>query len=63
MQNSGCPAGRFRKWLLRSIYQRREEMGAEQIASQVEERVVGNAALRVVGRLEAAESEQPGTAG
>ena len=34
-------------------------MGAEQTASQVEERVVGNAALRVVGRLEAAESEQP----
>ncbi|MBT9585062.1 ATP-binding protein [bacterium] len=34
-------------------------MGAEQTASQVEERVVGNSALRVVGRLEAAESEHP----
>lgn len=34
-------------------------IGAEQTASQVEERVVGNAALRVVGRLETAESEQP----
>ena len=30
-------------------------MGAEQTASQVEERVVGNAALRVVGRMESAE--------
>ena len=34
-------------------------LGAEQTASQVEGRVVGNSALRVVGRLEAAESEQP----
>ena len=33
--------------------------GAEQTASRVVERVVGNAALRVVGRLETAESEQP----
>jgi len=33
-------------------------IGAEQTASDVEERVVGNAALRVVGRLEAAESLQ-----
>ena len=32
-------------------------LGAEQTASQVQARVVGNAALRVVGRLEAAESE------
>lgn len=31
-------------------------VGAEQTASQVEERVVGNSALRVVGRLESAEA-------
>ena len=30
-------------------------VGAEQTASQVEERVVGNSALRVVGRMESAE--------
>jgi DNA helicase HerA-like ATPase len=30
-------------------------VGAEQTASQVEERVVGNCALRVVGRMESAE--------
>jgi DNA helicase HerA-like ATPase len=33
-------------------------VGAEQTASAVEERVVGNAALRVVGRLESAESQK-----
>ncbi|MBN9417009.1 MAG: ATP-binding protein [Candidatus Eremiobacteraeota bacterium] len=33
-------------------------IGAEQTASAVEERVVGNSALRVVGRLEAAESQK-----
>lgn len=33
-------------------------VGAQQTASEVEERVVGNAALRVVGRLEACESQK-----
>lgn len=33
-------------------------IGAQQTASEVERRVVGNAALRVVGRLDAAESER-----
>ena len=32
--------------------------GAQQTASEVERRVVGNAALRIVGRLDAAESER-----
>ncbi len=32
-------------------------IGAQQTTSQVEERVVGNAAVRVVGRLECSESE------
>jgi DNA helicase HerA-like ATPase len=34
-------------------------VGAEQTASEVEGRVVANAALRVVGRLDAAEAERP----
>lgn len=34
-------------------------IGAQQTASEVERRVVGNAAIRVVGRLDAAESERP----
>jgi DNA helicase HerA-like ATPase len=34
-------------------------VGAEQAASEVEGRVVANAALRVVGRLDAAEAERP----
>jgi DNA helicase HerA-like ATPase len=34
-------------------------MGAQQTASEVERRVVGNAAIRVVGRLDAAEAERP----
>ncbi|GAA5334335.1 MULTISPECIES: ATP-binding protein [Thermus] len=34
-------------------------IGAEQTASEVERRVVGNAAIRVVGRLDAAEAERP----
>ena len=34
-------------------------IGAQQTASEVERRVVGNAAVRVVGRLDAAESERP----
>lgn len=33
-------------------------VGAQQTASEVERRVVGNAALRIVGRLDAAESER-----
>src|SRR5690606_16194284 len=33
-------------------------LGAQQTASEVERRVVGNAALKVVGRLDAAESER-----
>ena len=33
-------------------------MGAQQTASQVEDRVVGNAAFRVVGRLEACEAQK-----
>lgn len=33
-------------------------VGAEQTASQVEDRVVGNAALRVVGRMESAEAQR-----
>ena len=33
-------------------------IGAQQIASEVERRVVGNAAVRIVGRLDAAESER-----
>lgn len=33
-------------------------VGAEQTASQVEERVVGNSALRVVGRMESAEASR-----
>ena len=33
-------------------------MGAQQTASEVEKRVVANAALKVVGRLDAAESER-----
>jgi DNA helicase HerA-like ATPase len=33
-------------------------MGAQQTASEVEKRVVANAALRIVGRLDAAESER-----
>ena len=33
-------------------------LGAQQTASEVEKRVVANAALRVVGRLDAAESER-----
>jgi uncharacterized protein len=34
-------------------------LGAQQTASEVESRVVGNAAIRVVGRLDAAEAERP----
>ncbi len=34
-------------------------VGAQQTASQVEGRIVANAALRVVGRLDAAEAERP----
>ncbi|HSD67080.1 MAG TPA: ATP-binding protein, partial [Vicinamibacteria bacterium] len=34
-------------------------VGAQQTASEVEGRVVANAALRVVGRLDAAEAERP----
>jgi len=34
-------------------------IGAQQTASQVERRVVANAAIRVVGRLDAAEAERP----
>lgn len=34
-------------------------IGAQQTASEVESRVVGNAAIRVVGRLDAAEAERP----
>jgi len=34
-------------------------IGAQQTASEVEGRVVGNAAIRVVGRLDAAEAERP----
>ncbi len=34
-------------------------IGAQQTASEVERRVVGNAAIRVVGRLDAAEAERP----
>ncbi|WP_457634078.1 ATP-binding protein, partial [Oceanithermus desulfurans] len=34
-------------------------IGAQQTASEVERRVVGNAAVRVVGRLDAAEAERP----
>lgn len=34
-------------------------IGAQQTASEVERRVVGNAAVRVAGRLDAAESERP----
>ncbi len=34
-------------------------IGAQQTASEVERRVVANAALRVVGRLDAAEAERP----
>ncbi|MFX8790022.1 ATP-binding protein, partial [Acinetobacter baumannii] len=34
-------------------------IGAQQTASEVERRVVGNAAIRVVGRLDASESERP----
>lgn len=34
-------------------------IGAQQTASQVERRVVANAAVRVVGRLDAAEAERP----
>ncbi|WP_243094396.1 ATP-binding protein [Thermus thalpophilus] len=34
-------------------------IGAEQTASEVERRVVANAAIRVVGRLDAAEAERP----
>lgn len=34
-------------------------IGAQQTASEVEERVVSNAALRVIGRLEACESLEP----
>ncbi|RDI94877.1 ATP-binding protein [Meiothermus sp. QL-1] len=34
-------------------------IGAQQTASEVEGRIVGNAAIRVVGRLDAAEAERP----
>lgn len=34
-------------------------VGAQQTASEVEERIVGNAAVRVVGRLDAAEAQNP----
>ena len=34
-------------------------IGAQQTASEVERRVVGNAAVRVVGRLDAAEADRP----
>jgi uncharacterized protein len=34
-------------------------VGAEQTASEVESRIVANAALRVVGRLDLAEAERP----
>jgi DNA helicase HerA-like ATPase len=34
-------------------------IGAQQTASEVERRVVANAAIRVVGRLDAAEAERP----
>jgi uncharacterized protein len=34
-------------------------IGAQQTASEVERRVVGNAAVRIVGRLDAAECERP----
>lgn len=34
-------------------------IGAQQTASEVESRIVGNAAVRVVGRLDAAEAERP----
>lgn len=34
-------------------------VGAQQTASEVEDRVVGNAAFRVVGRLEACEAQKP----
>jgi DNA helicase HerA-like ATPase len=34
-------------------------LGAQQTASEVESRIVANAALRVVGRLDAAEAERP----
>ena len=34
-------------------------IGAAQTASEVERRVVANAAIRVVGRLDAAEAERP----
>ena len=33
-------------------------VGAQQTASEVERRIVGNAALKVVGRLDAAEAER-----
>ncbi|BAZ08327.1 hypothetical protein NIES4071_01320 [Calothrix sp. NIES-4071] len=34
-------------------------IGAQQTASEVERRVVGQAAIRVVGRLDSAEAERP----
>jgi uncharacterized protein len=34
-------------------------IGAQQTASQVERRIVSNAAIRIVGRLDAAEAERP----
>ena len=34
-------------------------IGAQQTASEVERRIVGNASIRVVGRLDAAEAERP----
>jgi len=34
-------------------------IGAQQTASEVESRIVGNAAIRVVGRLDAAEADRP----
>ena len=34
-------------------------IGAQQTASEVERRVVGNAAIRIVGRLDAAEADRP----
>ncbi|MCA9837876.1 MAG: ATP-binding protein, partial [Trueperaceae bacterium] len=34
-------------------------IGAQQTASEVERRIVGNAAVRIVGRLDAAEAERP----
>ena len=41
---------------------RRFLFGAQQTASEVERRVVANAALKVVGRLDAAEAERVSTA-